>query len=259
MALTGEETIYNLALGYVGEYRVEEGATTTKQYILCDRFYDQARDEVLKSHPWNEAKKRIIIAQDSDNPIFGYDRRYSKPTDCLRVLSVNDSIGADQRNNADGVNAWEIEGDYILANAGELPQTWATATAYIDGQFVWSDDISYEVLVSHTSDTIANDVTAGNLVSAGGDYRVVFVEYVYQLTDTTKFGSKLKQVIAMKLAIKIITGLTNDTKGKVDLINEFERLTMPKARSIDGAQMTPKPIFNSNWLRSRTTGARNIW
>ncbi len=29
---------------------------------------------------------------------------------------------------------------------------------------------------------------------------------------------------------------------------------MPKARSVDGAERTPKPIFNSEWIRSRSSG-----
>ena len=257
MALTGEETLYNLALGYIGEYVVEEGATTAKQYVLCSRYYDQARDEVLVSHPWNEAIIRVVLAQDSDKPVFGYNLRYAIPTDCLRTLSVNDALGADISYNAQGIHKWEVAGEYILADGGATPQTWATSTAYVDGEFVNNGTLTYEVLVSHTSDTVASDVTSGNLVSAGGDYKVVYVEYIKQLTDTTKYSPKLMQAIAIKLAIKVITGLTNDTKGKVDLINEFERLTMPKARSVDAQQGTPRSIFSSEWVRSRQTSSGN--
>lgn len=262
MALTGEETIYNLALGYIGEYKVTEGATTTKQYLLCSRFYAQSRDEVLVSHLWNEAMLRAIVMQDATNPIFGYDRRYTKPSGALRIVSVDDSIGSDVSRKSAGIDIWEVEGDYILSDAGASPPTWSSGTSYIDGQFFSYGSTTYEVLVTHTSDTtggdaaaqIAVDVAAGNIVSKGGDYRIIYATYVQQLTDTTKFSPKLKQAIAMKLAIKIITGLTNDTKGKIDLINEFEKLTMPKARSVDAMQGKPKPIFSSEWIRSRQTG-----
>lgn len=304
MALTGKELIFNLALGHTGEYQITEGQTEQKQYVLCDRYYDQARDLALKSHPWNEAKDRVIIVQDTDGPLFGYDRQYTLPTDHLRVLSVNDSLGADQRNSADGVFAWEVENNKLLSNAGEIPQTWATNRKYIDGEFVSStavvwvtgtsyvadeyvqdSGLVYQVLVDHTSDTITNDLTsgnldtgvqgstgsyeveithisdtiladiaAGNITAVGSEARIVFIEYIYQLTDTTKFSEDLKNAIAQKLAIFVITPLTNDTKGKIDLINQFERLTMPKARSVDGAERTPKPIFSSDWIRSRSRG-----
>ena len=257
MALSAEEVIYNLALGDVGEYQVTEGQTTDKQYELCSRFFDITRKEVLIAHPWNEAKLRIIIVQDATNPIFGYDRRYSKPSDNLKILSVNDSLGADLRNNARGVDAWEPEGDYILANAGETPQIWKTATSYIDGEFVTDDSVTYEVLVSHTSDTITNDVASGNIESKGGDYRIIFVEYIFDLTDISKFSPKLKEAIAKKLASRIITGLTNDTKGKIDLINEFEQLTMPQARSVDAQEGKPIPFLSSSeWIRSRSSGTQ---
>ncbi len=311
MALTDKEVIYNLALGHIGETEVEDTAASRllKQNLLCVRYYDQARDLALKSHPWNEAKKRVIIAQDADKPVFGYDRQYTMPTDSIRILSVNDSIGADRRNKADGVNAWEVENQKILSNAGQIPQIWATTTKYVDGEFVsdtavnWAtgtayvadqfvknSSLVYQVLVNHTSDTIANDITSGNLAAgitgSTGTYevlvshisdtilndiasgnisanaseaRIVFVEYIQQLTDTTKFSEDLKNVIAQQLAIKIVTGITNNPKNKIDLINEFERLTMPKARSVDGAEGTPKPIFNSEWIRSRSSGTRNAW
>ncbi len=312
MALSGQEVIHNLALGHVGDTEVADTAPSRalKQNLLCIRYYDQARDLTLRSHPWNEAKKRVIIAQDDDDAIFGYDRRYTLPEDALRVLSVNDSLGADRKNRADGVHDWEVEDGKILANAGEIPQTWttstkyiageyvsttaetwATSTAYVIGQYVTDGTTTYEVLVAHTSDTIANDVTSGNLdtgvtgttgsysvpttytsgatvladinssnlTAVGSVARIIFVEYIQQLTDTTKFSTNLKEAIGEQLAIKIITALTNDTKGKVDLINKFERLTMPKARSVDGAEGKPKPIFNSEWIRARTSGTRSYW
>lgn len=252
MALTSAQlTIANLAMGYLGEYVATSTLTDEKQYLYAERYYDLALEEVLVDHPWNEAMTSVVIAEDADDPIFGYDKRFAVPSDALRIISVNDDLGADVRNSASNVDAWETEGDYILANAGVSPQTWATATDYVDGEFFTSDSVTYEVLVSHTSDTIANDLASNNIVSAGGDYKVIYVRYVKNLTDTTKWSPRLKHAVAMKLAIKLITGLTNDTKGKDLLINEFERITMPKARSVDSMQGKPRPIFNSEWIRSR--------
>jgi len=125
MAVTLDRLIYNLALGYIGEYAVTDAATTTKQYILCLRFYAQARDEVLVSHLWNEAMVRAEIVQDAANPIFGYDRRYSIPTGALRIVSVDDDIGSDVSRKSSGIDAWEVEGEYILSDAGLTPPTWS--------------------------------------------------------------------------------------------------------------------------------------
>lgn len=311
MALSGQEIIHNLALGHIGEFQVEDttASRALKQNQLCIRYYDQARDITVTGHPWNEAKDRVIIAQDDDKPIFGYDRQYTKPSDALRILLVNDSLGADVRNNASSVDAWEPEADKILANAGETPQTWvtnrkyvngefvastariwATGTAYVEDEFVKDGSLVYQVLVDHTSDTIANDVTAGNLAAgitgSTGTYevlvshisdtiladiasanieavaseaRIIFVEYIFQLTDTTKFTPTLKEAIAQQLAIKVYPGILGTTDGTNDMISRFEQLTLPKARSVDGAEGKPKPIFSSEWIRARQSGTIGAW
>ena len=263
MALSDAEVMYNLALGYIGEYKITEGDTTSKQAVLCIRFYADARDEALAAHPWNEAKKRIIIHQDGTDPLFGYDHRYAKPSDCLRVLSVDDSLGSDVSRKQPGVPAWEVESGYILSDAGASPPSWESAEDYIVGQFLGSSSVTYEVLVAHTSDAtgasealqIAVDVAAGNIESADGDYDIVYVEYIWQNTDVDTYKPRLKQAVALNLASKIVIGIANDTKRKIALIEEYEGLVMPQARSVDAAEGKPRPIFHSEWLRSRGYGS----
>ncbi len=58
MPLTDEQTLYNVALGYIGEYSIIEGDTASKQAVACAAFYARARDEVLIAHLWNEAMTR---------------------------------------------------------------------------------------------------------------------------------------------------------------------------------------------------------
>ena len=76
MSLTQEETIYNEALGYIGEYQITEGKVTEKQYVICKRYYDKARKMALSAHPWNEAKGRTILPTEDYDPVFGYQYRY---------------------------------------------------------------------------------------------------------------------------------------------------------------------------------------
>lgn len=262
MALSDAEVMYNKALGLIGEYKITEGDTTSKQAILCIRYYADARDETLASHPWNFATKDVILYEYTDRPIFGYDRKYAIPSDCLRVLTVDDSLGSNVSNKRPGIPAWQAKGDYIHSDAGATPPSWSSAKAYYDGQFFTSSSITYEVLVSHTSDAtganeaaqIAVDVAAGNIESKGGDYRIVYVEYIWRQTDIDKWSPKAKQALAFNLASKVVMGVTGDAKKKVALIEEFESLVMPQARSVDAAEGKPRPIFHSEWLRSRRGG-----
>jgi len=259
MALSDAEILYNEALGLFGSYKVSEGDTTSKQAELCIRYFTGAMNEVLEDHPWNFAKKDVILYEHTDRPVFGYDRKYAKPSDCARVLTVDNSIGSDVSRNQAGVPAWEVKGDYIHSDAGASPPSWSSGKAYYVGQFFTSSSVTYEVLVSHTSDTpganeaaqIAVDVAAGNIESKGGDYKIVYVEYVWKQTDLDKWSAKAKHALALNLASKVVIGLAGDEKKKEQLINEYEGLVLPSARSRDGAEGKPRPHFHSEWLRSR--------
>ena len=304
MALSDAELMYNNALGLIGAYRVTEGDTTSKQAILCIRYYTDSQNETLEDHPWNFAKKNVIISEESDRPIFGYDRKYAMPSDNARILTVDNSIGSDVSRKQAGVPAWEHKSGFIHSDAGNTPDswsaskkyydgqfysvtpdTWATGMAYIVDQFVISGTTIYKVLVAHTSDTIANDITSGNLAagitgsivtyevlvthtsdtvvnditsanveSKGIDRRIVFVEYVWKQTDMSKWSAKAKAALALKLASKVVVGLMGDDKKKEALINEYEGLVMPQARSADAAEGKPRPHFRSSWLAARQGG-----
>lgn len=304
MALSDAEVVYNLALGLIGSYKVTEGDTASKQAILCIRYYTDSQNETLEDHPWNFAKKDVILYEHTDRPIFGYDRKYATPTDYARILTVDNSIGSDVSRRQAGVPPWEVKGDYIHSDAGATPQswsaskkyyagqfysatpaTWVTATAYIDGQYVTDGTLIYEVLVDHTSDTIVNDIASADLgagvsgstatyevatthtsttvaadialtyvTNRGVDLDIVYVEYVWKQTDMDEWSAKAKAALALKLASKIVVGLTGDAKKKVDLINEYEGLVMPQARSADAAEGKPRPHFRSQWLAARRQG-----
>lgn len=80
--------ICNLALVLVGE---ETLATLdeSKSGRLLNRLWDITRDDVLRDHPWNFAKKRTTLAQLADAPEWGYAYQYQLPVDCLRVIGLN--------------------------------------------------------------------------------------------------------------------------------------------------------------------------
>jgi len=254
--------MYNLSLGLIGEYKVTEGDTTSKQAILCIRYYTEAQNEVLEDHPWNFAKRDVILYEDTDRPLFGYDRKYAIPDDSARILTVDNQIGSDVSRKQPGVPAWEPKSGYIHSDAGKTPPSWSSGKDYYDGQFFSYDSKTYEVLVTHTSDTtgataaaqIAVDVAAGNIESKGGDYKIVYVEYIWKQTDMDEWSAKAKSALSIKLASKIVVGLTGDHKKKESLINEYENLGIRQARSADAAEGKPRPMFRSSWLAARYSG-----
>ena len=88
---TTEVSICNSALIKVGAERITSLSDTNKRAQLCDEQYDKIRDEVLRSHPWNFAIKRVELTSTGTTPAFGYDYEYTIPTDVLRILSLHDN------------------------------------------------------------------------------------------------------------------------------------------------------------------------
>lgn len=60
---------------------------------LCANLYPQVRQLILRSHDWNCARKRVILAPDVTPPAFGYSYYFSLPDDWLRTLQVGRDAG----------------------------------------------------------------------------------------------------------------------------------------------------------------------
>lgn len=243
MALSDEEVLYNIALGLIGEYEVTEGQTGAKQYKLCQRFYARARKEVLSLHPWNEAKKPVIIPEDATAPIFNFDHRYPRPTDAVLIITVNEDI-----------LHWEDEGGWIITNHSRNPRAYsASSVKYIAGQYVSESDITYSVDTTFTSSDFTTDA-ASFLTSLAADLQVIHMEYIHDLTTISSFSPLLYNTIAYLLAQKIVVAITNNPKAKVELVDEFQKLVLPAARTQDARQGRMRQYYDSSWLRSRIRG-----
>lgn len=89
--MTDVVDIFNMTLDMLDTTaRIETRTENTKNALKLNRNYDQCRDETLESHPWNFAITRTTLAAMSTNPLFGWDHQYVLPSDCIRVLPLND-------------------------------------------------------------------------------------------------------------------------------------------------------------------------
>jgi hypothetical protein len=85
-----EVSICSNALRRLGDDPITSLTDDTERARLCNAFYQDSRDLVLRSHPWNFSITRASLAQLSDTPAYGYNYMYALPTDpyCLRVLEM---------------------------------------------------------------------------------------------------------------------------------------------------------------------------
>lgn len=104
-------SICSNALLMLGDTTINAMNEGTPRARLASNLYDSTRDDLLRSHPWNSAVKRVILAPDVETPAFDYSNQFSLPGDWLRNLSV-------------GPEGYEVdyktEGQKLLANGTSL-------------------------------------------------------------------------------------------------------------------------------------------
>lgn len=101
--------ICNNALIKVGADAITSLTEDVKAARICNRMYEIVRDDLLRSHPWNFTITRASLPQLSAAPSFGYDYQFQLPSDCLRVLGV-DNIYKEYR----------VEGRKILSSSATI-------------------------------------------------------------------------------------------------------------------------------------------
>jgi hypothetical protein len=98
-------------------------------------------------------------------------------------------------------------------------------------------------------------VVEGNTVLT--DAEQAEIRYIARITDVTLFPPLFIEALAIKLASKLSAPLTGRFDQPTALMQEYDRVTGPKARLVDAfeGQRKPKPAFIESWLvRSRRTG-----
>ena len=85
--------IANTALKRLGDDTITSFTQTpaTKSSNAVNDFYTETRDDLLRSHNWNFATKRIKLARESVAPAFRYDHAYRLPADWIRTVSVHNN------------------------------------------------------------------------------------------------------------------------------------------------------------------------
>ena len=97
----------------------------TDRASLASNLYDSVRDSLLRSHPWNCAVKRVILAPDTETPAFDYTAQFTLPGDWLKTISVGpDGYEVDYKHESGKIlaNGTSLALRYISRNDNEA--TW---------------------------------------------------------------------------------------------------------------------------------------
>lgn len=89
--MPGVTDVINKSLRLIGASPITSLTDGSTSANAADDVYTELRDELLRSHPWNFATKRVQLAQSATTPIFEFDYGYPLPSDWLRTISVHDN------------------------------------------------------------------------------------------------------------------------------------------------------------------------
>lgn len=89
--MPGETDVINTAARLVGANSITSITDGTTTANVASDLYEELRDHLLRSHPWNFATKRVQLARSATAPSFEFDYAYVLPSDWLRTISVHDN------------------------------------------------------------------------------------------------------------------------------------------------------------------------
>jgi hypothetical protein len=81
-------SICSNALLMLGDNPISAFDEATDRARMAANLWPSVRDYVLRSHPWNCAVKRVVLAPMVDAPAFDFGAQFQLPSDFLRLLSV---------------------------------------------------------------------------------------------------------------------------------------------------------------------------
>lgn len=113
------------ALLMLGDSPIADLSEDSPRATLAANLFPQVRDAVLRSHPWNCAVKRVVLAPEVAVPDYDYSAQFAVPDDWLRTLQVGErGIEIDFRHEGRkflaNTDAFKLR--YVFRN--EVVTTW---------------------------------------------------------------------------------------------------------------------------------------
>ena len=87
---------------------------TKKAVRICVQLYSSIVDETIRAYNWNCATARSAALTASTTPEFGYAYAFELPSDCLRVLTIED----------DKTIPFKIEGGLLMTDESAVKITY---------------------------------------------------------------------------------------------------------------------------------------
>jgi hypothetical protein len=186
--------VINIALSKIGDYYITAITDSSKQAIYANIHWENARDTVLEEYPWNFAIKRSGTTLNS-YATWGYDHKYTLPSDCLRVLE---------------------------AVAGTTPTT-TTIAGSSAANLDYTNTIDYRIEGGSGSSTY--------LVTS--EDAPIYIKYISKVTDVAAWPPTFAEAVACKLAHLLCESLSASPTSHRGLLNDEYETAINRAKGID--------------------------
>lgn len=209
--------ICNQALGHLGRTadRIQSFTERSTSAATCAIWYESCRREVLETHDWSFARKRLTLALHADAPPVEWRFRYQAPSDLIALRSFwnpfsNRFVPACFTNNWPGFG-------------GDM-----------------TDAIPYEFEVS----------LDGQQKTLLTNQDLAVVRYTFDQIMVQMFSPLFVNALAHYMAAKMAVGITGKVANKKEQEDEF-RGALRSAAGSDANQRTEPPPRDASSVRSR--------
>jgi len=159
--MASEVEIANRALTKLGAARIISFGDDNKQARAVQSMFSIVRDAELRAHLWSFSIRRRSLPSLITEPEWGFDYQYQIPSDCLRLIQVNDVYqGPDLSNYRNSSTAqYMLEGNKILATYA--PPLKVRYVSSIEDTTEW-DAAFVEAFACRLAMEMAEDLTQSN-------------------------------------------------------------------------------------------------
>lgn len=273
--ITDSLGVANLALSELGQEPILSpltiATTTDKRCRVCNANYEPIRDEVLRSHAWNCATKRVslgptektITGATAANPVVLTSTSHGLAAGTYII--VTGVVGMTQLNGQRLKLASVTTHTMTLADPNGTALDGSAYTAYSSGGTAtvapaWGFTHAYALPSDYLR--MAYPELLGEQFRIEGAYihsneTSLNIAYIYRLTDVSLMDQLLVSAIAARLAAAIAKPLTGSDSDK----NRMEALYQQRLNEARYTDCTDGPLDTMesfSWVNARVGGSNYL-
>jgi len=256
--------IANLAISHIGgRLLTDVDSDSTQEAIIIRAWFDAARDEFLRSYPWNFSTKRSRLTTTVDNVsgVTNVGGLFNIQTTTVHSLSTNDRVSVENADGNTSVNGkWYItvsdnrnfqlqDSQYSIGYSGGAQ--WSQApTSEFDYMYSVPSDFERIIYVEHVEEPFV--LERGKILC---NIDKPIIKYVASNSDYSSWPQDAINALSYLLGSYIAQSINGPAGDNLKLRDVYEKIALPQAKFRDAKEMREKVIDRDQYsevVQSRT-------